>query len=224
MPSWKTGKASSNITGMEIVFNGIISGFVLALLIGPVFFTILQTSIERGFNSGVFVAIGVSLSDAFYIFISYLGLVRFVSDGDSRHYLAYGGALVLFAFGIYYIFVKSRKLSNFTPETIRARSPGRLIAKGFVINGLSPMVLFFWVATVGVATTQFGYTKPREIIAYFASIVLTVFVTDLMKAKLADRLRILITPRFVRILNIVLGIVLVVFACRLILDPEQVPH
>jgi threonine/homoserine/homoserine lactone efflux protein len=224
MPSWKTGKPSSKTTGMEIVFNGIISGVVLALLIGPVFFTILQTSIERGFNSGFFVAIGVSLSDAFYILVSYLGLVPFVTNGSTRHYLAYGGALVLFGFGIYYLFIKSRKLSNFNPATISARSPGRLIAKGFIINGLSPMVLFFWVATVGVATTQFGYTSPREILTYFSSIVLTVFVTDLMKAKLADKLRLLITPRFIRILNIVLGIVLVVFACRLIMNPEHVPH
>ena len=224
MPSWRTGKRSSNNRGMEIVFNGIISGAVLALLIGPVFFTILQTSIERGFNSGFFVAIGVSLSDALYIFVSYLGLARFVSDESSRHYLAYAGALVLFGFGVYYLFVKSRKLSNFNPETIRARSPGRLITKGFIINGLSPMVLFFWVATVGVATTQFGYTSRRQIITYFASIVLTVFVTDLMKAKLADKLRILITPRFIRILNIVLGIVLVVFACRLIMDSGNGTH
>jgi threonine/homoserine/homoserine lactone efflux protein len=224
MPSWRTGKLSFNKTGMEIVVKGVVSGVVLALLIGPVFFTILQTSIERGFRSGFFVAIGVSLSDAFYILISYLGLVKFVSDESSRHYLAYGGALVLFGFGIYYLFIKSRQLANFNPETIKFRSPGRLIAKGFIINGLSPMVLFFWVATVGVATTQFGYTSPREIVAYFSSIVLTVFATDLIKAKLADKLRVLITPRFIRILNIVLGIVLVGFACRLILDPGGIGH
>jgi threonine/homoserine/homoserine lactone efflux protein len=44
---------------MDIILKGIVSGIVLALLIGPVFFTILQTSIEKGFWSGVFVAIGV---------------------------------------------------------------------------------------------------------------------------------------------------------------------
>jgi threonine/homoserine/homoserine lactone efflux protein len=49
---------------MEIVINGIVSGIVLAFLIGPVFFTIIQTSIERGFTSGVLVAVGVSFSDA----------------------------------------------------------------------------------------------------------------------------------------------------------------
>lgn len=209
---------------MEIILNGIISGIVLAFLIGPVFFTIIQTSIEQGFNSGALVAIGVSLSDAFYIFISYLGLVQFLRDEASRNILAYGGGLILLGFGIYYLFIKSRRLSNFDPEKVSQRSPGKLIAKGFLINGLSPMVLFFWIATVGVATTQFGYTTRPELITFFLSIVLTVFTTDLIKAKLADKLRLLMTPRFIRILNIVLGLVLVAFAGRLILFPENVPH
>jgi len=52
---------------MEIVFNGVKFGFSLAFLIGPVFFTIIQTSIERGFWNGAWVALGVSLSDAVYV-------------------------------------------------------------------------------------------------------------------------------------------------------------
>src|SRR5690606_11306400 len=142
----------------------------------------------------------------------------------ARDYLAYGGALVLFAFGIYYLFVKSRKLSNFDPEQIPYKNPGKLIAKGFIINGLSPMVLFFWIATVGVATTQFGYVTTTKASMFFASIVLTVFATDVIKAKLADKLRILITPRSIRVMNIVLGLALVVFACKLILNPNNLIH
>ncbi len=209
---------------MEVVVNGILSGIVLAFLIGPVFFTIIQTSIERGFTSGVYVAIGVSLSDAIWILIAYMGLVRFIDNAHARDYLAYGGALVLFAFGIYYLFVKSRKLSNFDPEQIPYKNPGKLIAKGFIINGLSPMVLFFWIATVGVATTQFGYVTTTKASMFFASIVLTVFATDVIKAKLADKLRILITPRSIRVMNIVLGLALVVFACKLILNPNNLIH
>jgi threonine/homoserine/homoserine lactone efflux protein len=209
---------------MEIIFKGIVSGIVLAFLIGPVFFTIIQTSIERGFTNGVFVAVGVSLSDAVYIFVSYLGLVQFMETENFRHYLAYGGGVVLLMFGLYYLLIKSRKLVHFDPQRIQTRSWPRLVAKGFIINGLSPMVLFFWVATVGVATTQFGYTSTKEILIYFSSIVLTVFATDILKAKLADKLRMLMTPRFVRVLNIVLGLVLVIFAGRLIFFPDRIPH
>lgn len=214
------GKVSFKTIRMEIVLNGIISGIVLSFLIGPVFFTILQTSIERGFWSGVFVAIGVSFSDSLYILVSYMGLIQFMEADNFRHYLTYGGGGVLLVFGLYYLFVKSKRLIHYDPEKVHARSWLRLAGKGFIINGLSPMVLFFWIATVGVATTQLRYTSSREIFIFFASIVGTVFTTDIIKAKLADKLRILITPRFIRLMNIVLGIVLVIFAGRLILFPD----
>jgi threonine/homoserine/homoserine lactone efflux protein len=201
---------------MEIVFNGIVSGFLLAFLVGPVFFTLLQTSIERGFRAGSFVAIGISLSDALYISVSYLGIYQVFDRGNFREYLAYFGGAVLLLFGVYYLLIKSRKLSSFDPEKVEERSPWRLMLKGFIINGLSPMVLIFWLGTVGVATTKFGYSTPAKAIPYFASIVGTVFITDLMKAKLADKLRVVMTPRFIRTLNIVLGIVMIIFGSRMI--------
>jgi threonine/homoserine/homoserine lactone efflux protein len=209
---------------MEVILNGIVTGVLLAFLIGPVFFAIIQTSIERGFWSGFFVAVGVSLSDVLYITVSYLGLIQFMQTENFRNYLAYGGGIVLLLFGLYYLFVKNKRLTNFDPEKVHTRSWFRLMSKGFIINGLSPMVLFFWLATVGVATTRLGYDSTREITVFFASIVGTVFSTDLIKAKLADKLRLIITTKFIRIMNIVLGVLLIVFAGRLILFPENIPH
>lgn len=201
---------------MEIILNGILSGIVLAFLIGPVFFTIIQTSIERGFTRGMLVAVGVSLSDAFYITIVYLGITQIIENPQFRTYFGYAGGLILAGFGIYYLLIKSRRMAlcEFEPE----KSTGffRYIAKGFIINGMSPMVLIFWIGTVGVATTEFGYHKASEATLYFAAIVSTVFLTDILKAKLADRLRHLLTPRFIRLMNIVLGVVLVLFAGKLI--------
>ena len=134
--------------------------------------------------------------------------------------MAYGGGVVLLLFGLYYLLIKSRELMSYDPENIQAKSWIRLAAKGFIINGLSPMVLFFWLATVGVATTQLGYSSSSKAFTYFSSIVITVFITDIVKAKLADKLRSWITPRLVRILNVVLGLVLVVFAIRLLAFPH----
>lgn len=201
---------------MEVILNGVISGIILAFLIGPVFFTIIQTSIERGFGSGAFVAMGVSLSDAFYISLTYLGVYQLFDQGSFREYLAYFGGIVLLVFGAYYLFVKSKKLSRPAVDELRANDPWRLVGKGFIINGLSPMVLIFWLGTVGIATTKLGYSTPQKAIPYFASIVSTVFITDLLKAKLADKLRSILTPHFIRRLNLVLGFVLLIFGMRLI--------
>jgi threonine/homoserine/homoserine lactone efflux protein len=205
---------------MDSIVNGILSGLFLALLIGPVFFTIIQTSIEKGFRSGVFVAIGVSLSDAFYITLAYLGIYQIFDNEDVLEYLAYCGGGVLLMFGFYYVFIKNRKLSR-AGEHVQVRSPLRLAAKGFIINGLTPMVLLFWIGTVSFATSEFGYNTPGKAIPYYAAIVVTVFTTDVIKAKLADRLRVVLTQRVIRILNIVLGIAMIIFGTRLILNAED---
>lgn len=208
---------------MDVILNGIVSGVVLAFLIGPVFFTIMQTSIERGFGSGALVAIGVSLSDALYITLIYLGVYQLFDRGNFREYLGYFGGVVLLVFGVYYLFIKSRRLHQFDRPKDQTNNHWRLIGKGFIINGLSPMVLIFWLGTVGVATTKFGYSIPQKAIPYFASIVSTVFATDVLKAKLADRLRNLLTANFVRNLNIILGLVLLIFGGRLIYYAQNFP-
>lgn len=201
---------------MENILNGVISGIVLAFLIGPVFFTILQTSIEHGFRSGFFVAIGVSLSDAFYISLAYLGIYQLFDKGNFKVYLAYLGGGVLLVMGFYYLIIKSRKLANYDPEKVEVKNPFKLVIKGFLINGLTPMVLIFWLGTVGIATTKLGYDTPGKAIPFFAAIVCTVFITDIIKAKLADKLRQVLTPKFIRTMNFVLGLVLVIFGGRLI--------
>lgn len=208
---------------MDIVSKGILSGIVLAFLIGPVFFTIIQTSIEKGFNKGVWVAIGVSASDAFYILLSYLGLTQLIANDSMKLYLGYAGGIVLFSFGIYYLFLKNKNLVYQPQRSVEQEGLFRYILKGFVINGISPMVLVFWIGTVGLATSEFGYTTASQATIYFSSIVGTVFITDVLKAKLADKLRVLITTRFIKILNISLGIIFIVFGGRLLFFANQIP-
>jgi len=211
----------SNIK-MEIVLKGIVSGLTLALLIGPVFFTLIQTSIERGFADGVWVAFGISLCDAVYITLAYLGLSQFLSYGTAPTYMAYFGGLILFGFGAYYLFVKSRRIVHYQTVNFQSSHPIRLMVKGFIINGISPMVVLFWLGLVSIASGDFGYTTPSSVFTFFGSIVATVFVTDLLKAKLADKLRQVLTPRLIRIMNIVLGLVMMVFGGRLLLFADQV--
>ena len=69
---------------MSIVLKGIQLGFLLAFLVGPVFFTIIQTSVERGFWNGALVAVGVSLSDTLYVTICYFGLLQFLNEHRLR--------------------------------------------------------------------------------------------------------------------------------------------
>lgn len=200
-----------------IVLNGIKFGLILALLIGPVFFTIIQTSIEKGFWNGALVAVGVSLSDIFYVAICYLGLAQLIENGEFRMYLAYTGGTILILFGCYHLLVKSRRATQSIIKIASERSNFRYILKGFVINGLSPMVPIFWIGAISIASLDLGYADGITLLVFLISLLATVLVTDVIKAYLAGKLRNLVTPRFLKIMNISLGIVLIVFGGRLIM-------
>lgn len=221
MPSWTIGCSLSG--NMDIILNGILYGIGLSFLIGPVFFALIQTSMERGFRNGFFMAIGICISDTLYLLLAYLGLAQFASNPMYSSIMSYAGGFVLLGFGLYYVLVKSRKVRLLQSEALPYRSPLRIMAKGFLLNGLSPMVLFFWMATVGVASS-FGYHKVSEAGIFFVSILLTILITDMIKALLAHNLSTLINIKSLQIINIVLGILLILFAIRLLTHPEMIGH
>lgn len=206
---------------IDVILNGIKFGIVLALLVGPVFFTILQASIERGFWIGVLVAIGVSLSDIVYVVICYYGLSSFVSNPKVNTYMGYGGGLILIVFGSYYLFIKSRQKDSSNPGMVRDRRPLMYLAKGFLINAMSPMVPLFWIGAVSIATIDFGYTAPMTFILFFSGVLGTVLATDIGKAYLSGKLRQLITHRSLVIMNLIVGVALIAFGGRLILITLQ---
>jgi threonine/homoserine/homoserine lactone efflux protein len=202
---------------MSIVFKGIQLGIVLAFLVGPVFFTIIQTSVEKGFWNGALVALGVSLSDVLYVTICYFGLFQFLNDPGSKKNMAYAGGAILIGFGLYHLIVKARRAKLVSFHSEAETKPLKYILKGFVINGITPMVFIFWIGTISIATIDFGYSKGIEFFIFFTALLMTVLATDVTKAYLADRLRRLITHRFLLIMNIVVGICLIAFGLRLLL-------
>jgi len=199
-----------------IVWNGIKLGFVLAFLVGPVFFTIIQASVERGFPNGVLVALGVSLSDVLYVSICYFGLAHFIANEQNKLYMAYGGGVILIVFGLYHLFIKSRRSLQTSGAFVQERGKLKFFIKGFIINGISPMVILFWLGAISVASVDFGYTRGAEFFIFFAAVLGTVLVTDILKAYLADKLRGLVTARSMMLLNVLVGIILLVFGGRLI--------
>lgn len=200
-----------------IVLDGIKLGIVLAFLVGPVFFTILQTSIERGFDKGVLVAIGVSASDTAYVSLCYLGMTQFLVRKEFYNQLALAGGIILVLFGLYYLLIKSRRSNQSAGEQVSGKGFFRYIGKGFLINAFSPMVPIFWIGTLSIATLDFGYTGTFDFVLFVSSMLGTVLITDILKAYLADKLRRLITRRTLSIINIVLGLVLIGFGARLIM-------
>ncbi len=200
---------------INLIFNALVFGLILALLIGPVFFTLIETSLEKGLNKAIIVAIGISLSDIAYIIVSYFGVSSLLVRGELQNYIGYAGGGILIGFGIFSVLKFKRKVPKIDSE-IRSKGFFRYLVKGFVINGLSPFVLLFWVAAVSLVTSEYNFSVSYSFY-FFAIVMITVFLTDVLKAYLAGKLRTLITTRALRIMNIITGIALILFGGRMIL-------
>jgi len=197
-----------------VVVNGLVFGLVLAVLIGPVFFTLIQTSIEKGFKKAMLVALGIVLSDISYILLAYFGVSKYLKSSGHDASVAYIGGAILLAFGLFNL-MRARQHIVITREAINAKGFFRYIVKGFLINGISPFVLIFWVGAMSLATAKYKYTG-EELLLFFTAIIVVVIATDMLKAYLATRLRKFFTPKLFKILNLVVGIALCLFGLRML--------
>jgi threonine/homoserine/homoserine lactone efflux protein len=198
------------------VISGVGLGLLMAIMIGPVFFMLINISIKNGFRSALFFALGVVLSDGFYISIIEFSksLVGFIDS--HKQLVAIVGGLLLIGFGISSILKKvSAPGVIVLKKDIKSSDLFLEVIKGFVMNALNPFVLFFWV---GVSTSLVVGKSENSIdsFVFFSSTLITIFLTDLLKGFIAIYLKKMMTVRFISLLNKISGVVLILFGCRLI--------
>lgn len=198
---------------MDVVVNGLLFGLLLCVLIGPVFFALIQNSIEKGFWSGFFMAIGIALSDSFYIVVTYLGISQFVENPQFNMWLGGIGGVIMLIFGIIYLFkpVPQKGLKQLHQEDTKWFQQ---ILKGFLLNGINPFVLLFWLGIISKVSLDFNYNNSQAV-TFFIILIATVFLVDVLKSYFATKLSQIVTPRFMKIMNRVVGVALVLFSLRL---------
>jgi threonine/homoserine/homoserine lactone efflux protein len=203
--------------------KGIGYGLVLAMLIGPVFFALIRTSIDKGFRSGAYLAAGIALSDSLVLFLMYFGVSQFASHPTFQTGLGLVGGGMMIAFGLM-PFIKSRLQKRFTnaeiaeTEHIINTPPGiRFVLEGLLLNMLNPFVYIFWIGTVGTLSVIIhqDYTDYDAFI-FFLGTILTVFATDLSKVYVANQITNYLTAQVLSRIDKFAGIGLGAFGVRLL--------
>lgn len=204
---------------MHAILEGALCGLVLSFLLGPVFVGLVKTSLLEGFKQGVFFAMGVALSDIFYIIISYWGVVSLISNPSVEHVFYLLGGLFLFLFGLYYLFRKNNALTaqGLEEVTLVVAKKRTALVKGFLMNGINPSVLFFWMGIVGVVGATVEQTT-WSVFSFFASSIMVVFSFDVLKAYLANKISAHIKDHWLWYLNKFLGLILCVIGSIFIWD------
>ncbi len=196
------------------LLHGCLLGLLLSILIGPVFFMLIKTSINDGFRDAMFLEAGIFLSDIFCITISYLGLAQLFTQPENEQLILIGGGCILLIFGITTIFSKKKMVDPAAPDK---KSPiHKLMLKGFFFNLSNPSVIFFWIGAVGLTVSQYK-SDTLNVTIYFTGTLVTVTIIDVLKAMLAVRIKSFLTPKmFVRI-NKISGLAILGFGIALLI-------
>ena len=200
---------------MHPLFEGMILGMTLAVMLGPAMFTLIQTSIHRGMYRGILLAAGIFLSDLALVFLCFMGAVQVF--GNDRNYLMFGiiGGIILVVFGIVTFLRKISVTEDNTLVEVKMPGPLTYIFKGFFLNFANPFVWIFWVSVmVTVSTSHSGDQKAT--IAFFVGALFTIFFTDIVKVIVASRLKRYLQPKVLIRVNHAVGILLVVFGIYLV--------
>lgn len=197
------------------IFNGILLGLLISVLIGPVFFMLIHVSMKEGFRSAMALDAGILLSDAFCIVIAWLGMARLLEDPMNKQIFIVAGSIVLIVLGVLKLRKPRQKPASDSEIKIRKSNPLWLLIQGFIYNLLNPSTLIFWITTVGGAVTYYQ-NDTTQIYTQFGATLSVVLGIDLMKAWFAKKMGKFMTPVIFRKLNIYIGIIFVIFGIALI--------
>ncbi len=191
------------------IIKGLGLGLFLSISVGPIVFTIIKLSMKHGHKAGYAFITGVSLSDFLLVLLGNLAaeLVSFALE--YKIFIAAAGAILLLIMGLYsFFFGKDPVLDN---TDVRLSFSTTQLAKfslqGFFINILNPAPIFFWL-TMG---TAFAYLPRDERIVLFATSLAVILTTDVLKVKLAGRIRKWLTPSHLHLIHQVSALILILF-------------
>ena len=198
------------------VLTPITVGFFTAFIMGPVFWVLLETSITKGFKAAVAFDLGVMFADVCFIGICYLGSFQLLEDEQNKQGLFVLGGTILLLYGIF-SWINRNKKNKEQPEIQESKENYfGLAAKGFAINILNVGVFIFWGGVTIVSSPASGKSFTSFVL-FFSIVLLSYFITDLLKISVANRFKSLLTGKGIVIVNSIVSLILIISGVVLIL-------
>ena len=198
------------------ILTPITVGFFTAFIMGPVFWVLLETSITKGFKAAVAFDLGVMFADVCFIAVCYLGSFQLLEDDQNKQGLFVLGGTILLLYGLF-SWINRNKKSKDQPEIQESKENYfGLAAKGFAINILNVGVFIFWGGVTIVSSPASGKSFTSFVL-FFSIVLLSYFITDLLKISVANRFKSLLTGKGIVIVNSIVSLILIVSGVVLIL-------
>lgn len=199
---------------ISAILKGLALGFLLAISVGPIIFTILKQSINHGHKGGFAFIGGVSASDITIVILSNLFTGMLDNLLEYKSLIGICGSGLLITLGIYVTFFKKIKVNELGIQEISMETHHyvKIFLSGYFMNLLNPAVIGFWLLT---STSLLLHPQNYRFVVYLTCLLI-VATTDILKVMLAGNIRQKLTPHNIHIINRISGMILIGFGIALI--------
>ena len=192
---------------MKIIKNGLLTGLLLQLAIGPVFFFILNLTLQRTILNGLIAVFAVTIVDYFYITLAILGIGHFLENKRVKKIFGIVSSIVLIIFGVIII----RDVIGTDISTDLDTNSSNLFTSFtsvFFLTISSPMTIVFFTSLFAAKAVEYNYTKRKLLIfglATGSATFLFLGTSVILFSLIGGAIPIIV----IRILNILVGILLI---------------
>jgi threonine/homoserine/homoserine lactone efflux protein len=208
----------------EAVLKGLALGFVLALSVGPIIFTIIKQSLNNGHKGGFSFVSGVWVSDIILVVLSNTVSSLVNQMLEHKSVISIAGSFFLISMGVYFAVFKKAHLptdSEGKEVRFRKRDMARIFASGFIINTLNPGVILFWLGNATVLSV--GHSLQERLVIFSICLLINM-AADVAKVMMAGRLRSKLTLHALTVINKISGSLLIAFGIALGLFSHRIYH
>ena len=194
-----------------MLFKGLKFGMMLQLAIGPVCMFIFNLGSNKGFVSAETAVVAVTLVDAIFVLLAILGISSFIQNERVQKMFKIFGALIVAYFGASII---SGVLGlNIMPDInlFAGQKSSNSFINGFLLTASNPLTILFWT---GVFSTKISEEKlkRREVHLFAIGAILATLLFLSVISFVGSITQIFASEFIIKLLNILVGIVLIYFA------------
>lgn len=192
---------------MEIFKNGLSTGLILQLAIGPVFFFIANLTIQGTMLDGLVAVLAVTIVDYIYITLAILGVGQLLENRKVKIAFGFVSSAVLILFG--WIIIRGVLGSDLATRAETASSSlFESFASVFVLTISSPLTIVFFTSLFAAKAVELDYSK-RELVIFGLSTGSATFLFLGASVILFSIVGAVIPVMLIRVLNILVGLVLI---------------
>lgn len=153
---------------MKIFRDGLATGLVLQLAIGPVFFFIIYLTLQGTMRDGLAGALAVTLVDFIYIALAIFGLGKLLENKKTKKTFGVLSSIILIIFGM--IIIQGIPAGNtLTAMETNPESPLASFISVFFLTITSPMTIVFFTSIFMAKAVEYNYTKKELAIFGFGT-------------------------------------------------------